>query len=157
LQLNFKFVQPSYVNSDKDRKKQRKTWQTLFTLLFSNLNLGRYHFVVTRVGLVGLTRVVGSLEWKCISLIFKQAYIENFLPIEFLLLSLPVKLASNGHPLTTAESINTWEGPPSPSFPPRDRRHKIYQINIYKMHETAKTCFKGKRETEKMSNHRLEK
>jgi hypothetical protein len=28
--------------------------------LFSNLNLGRYHFVVTRVGLVGLTRVVGS-------------------------------------------------------------------------------------------------
>jgi|LakMenEpi02Jun10_1017292.scaffolds.fasta_scaffold05359_1 hypothetical protein len=125
--------------------------------LFSNLNLGRYHFVVTRVGLVGLTRVVGSLEWKCISLIFKQAYIENFLPIEFLLLSLPVKLASNGHPLTTAESINTWEGPPSPSFPPRDRRHKIYQINMYKTHETGKTCFKGKRETEKMSNHRLEK
>jgi len=34
LQLNFKFVQPSYVNSDKDRKKQRKTWQALFTLYF---------------------------------------------------------------------------------------------------------------------------
>ena len=43
----------------------------IYSFIFSNLNLGRYHFVVTRVGLVGLTRVVG-FRMKMHLLIFKR-------------------------------------------------------------------------------------